>query len=111
VIELDFIVLGKRIRARRRLLGLSMEKLAENIDKSTNFMGQIERGDRKMSLSTLLDIANALGVSVDYLLSGHYTVSDNNIKREIDGIIDSVDEKSQRFILDVARRCKEYCGK
>ena len=106
---MNFTLLGKRIREERQALRLTLEQLAEKIDKTGNYLGQIERGDRKLSIETLVDISNALNVSVDYLLTDNITISDNNIIREIDSIINAADIKSQRFILDVARRCKEYC--
>ena len=106
---MNFILLGKRIREERQALRLTLEQLAEKINKTGNYLGQIERGDRKLSLETLVDISNALKVSIDYLLTDNIRISDNNIIREIDSIINTADTKSQRFILDVARRCKEYC--
>ena len=60
---MDYILLGKRIRDERLLLRLTLEKLAERTDKSINFIGQIERGEGKPSLETMVDIANALGLS------------------------------------------------
>lgn len=47
---------------------LTIEQLAERVDKSTNYIGQIERNDGKPSLETIVDIANALGTTVDALL-------------------------------------------
>ena len=57
---MDFELLGKRIRQERILSRLTLEQLAEKIDKTGNYIGQIERGDRKLSIETLVDIANAL---------------------------------------------------
>ena len=106
---MNFTLLGNRIRQERQSLRLTLEQLAEKIDKTGNYLGQIERGDRKLSLETLADIANALGTSIDYLLTDNLTVTENNISKEIASIVDMLDHKGQRFVLDVARRCKEYC--
>ena len=59
---MDYELLGKRIRDERLLLRLTIEQLAERVDKSTNYIGQIERNDGKPSLETIVDIANALGI-------------------------------------------------
>ena len=58
--------IGNRIRAEREYLGLTREKFAEIVDLSSFYIGQIERGDRTMSLDTLLKIADSLKLSIDY---------------------------------------------
>lgn len=65
---MDLYCLGNRIRKTRMNCGITQEKLAEMVDISTNFMSLIENG-RNMSVETLVKIADALGVTVDYLLS------------------------------------------
>lgn len=68
--KLDFKDIGIRIRTARENLKLSREKFAEILELSPFYIGQIERGDRKMSVATLDKIATALHQSVDYLLYG-----------------------------------------
>lgn len=108
---MDYTLLGKRIRDERLIQRLTLEKLAEKIDKSINFIGQIERGEGKPSLETLVDIANALGVSVDYLLYDNIKVSADDTDKEILGIIHMMDDKGKRFILDIAERYIYYHNK
>ena len=67
---MDYIDLGRRIRKQRSQLGWTQEALAERVGVSTSFIGHVERGTRKASLETLVSIANAVNVSLDYLLSG-----------------------------------------
>ena len=101
---MDFSLLGKRIRAERLLLHLTLEKVAERIDKSINFVGQIERGEGKPSIETLVDIANALGTTVDSLLKDSLRASDDAATREIDILLYTMDDTGKAFILDVAKR-------
>ena len=44
------------------------KQLARQVGVTTSFIGHLERGSRKASLETLLALANALHVGVDYLL-------------------------------------------
>ncbi len=69
--------LGKRIREERLKLNLTQEQLAEEVNLSTAYIGQIERGERSLTLENLAAVANRLGVTIDYLLSDS-VVSDND---------------------------------
>ena len=69
--------LGKRIREERLKLNLTQERLAEDVNLSTAYIGQIERGERSLTLENLAAVANCLGVTIDYLLSDS-VVSDND---------------------------------
>ncbi len=56
--------LGMRIRQRRKELKLRLVELAEKCEISTSFLSQIERDQANPSISTLHEIAIALGVTV-----------------------------------------------
>ena len=57
-------VVGEKIRACRKQAGLTQEKLAEKSDLHHNFIGEVERGNMEISLTSLLKIAKALQVKV-----------------------------------------------
>lgn len=61
---------GKRIRDKRKSLGLTQDRLCEIVGISKSFLSEVETGKRNLSSSNLLDLAKALGVSCDYLLVG-----------------------------------------
>lgn len=63
-------VIGKNIKQIRLLKNLIQEELAEKIDKSINFISLIERGESSISISTIIDICNALQISSDKLFNG-----------------------------------------
>jgi transcriptional regulator with XRE-family HTH domain len=48
---------------------LSQEKLAEKADLTRNYIGQIERAEKRIHLETLAKIAKALGVRVRDLVA------------------------------------------
>ncbi len=70
---MNYLSMGNRIREERLKLNLTQEQLAEKVHVSSAYIGQIERGERSVSLDVLLEIVNALGVTVDYLLADSYT--------------------------------------
>lgn len=67
---MDYKDLGARLRKLRIRAQMTQEELAQEIEVSTSFVGHIERGSRKASLETMVKIANAMEISLDYLLSG-----------------------------------------
>jgi len=62
-------VIGKRIRKAREKLHLTQEKLAEEVDVTSSFIGMLERGEKSPSVEVLEKVALALGVSVGHLTS------------------------------------------
>lgn len=74
---MDYSLLGKRIREERLRMSLTQEKLAEEVDISTAYLGQIERGERSVTLDKLIPIANRLGVTVDFLLADYISSADD----------------------------------
>ena len=65
------VEIGERIRKIREGLKMNREKFSEMIDISDVFLGQIERGERSLSLKTLCRIVTFTGASTDYLLFGN----------------------------------------
>ena len=63
------IKVGKNIKNLREKKSLTQEKLAEDVELTTAYIGQVERGERNLTLENLIKVANRLGVTVDYLLS------------------------------------------
>ena len=57
-------VLGEKIRGYRKEAALTQEKLAEKADLHHNFIGEVERGNMEISLTSLLKIAKALKIRV-----------------------------------------------
>ena len=51
--------IGKNIQAARKQKNLSREALAELSGLSANFIGNIERGEKAVSLESFISIANA----------------------------------------------------
>ena len=78
----DYESMGKRMRYRRRMKKLSQEEVAKAINISVSFYGNIERGIRIPSIDTLVDIANFLGTSTDFLLAESVTVAGKQHTRE-----------------------------
>ena len=75
--DINFGLVGKRVREARTARGLTAEVLAERVDLATESLRHIEIGSSKPSLQTLYRIATALGVSMDYLTGRTASISDS----------------------------------
>lgn len=70
-------ILGKRIRAKRRELGMSQEGLAHEAGLDRSYVGRIERGEHNLTFVSLVRIARAMGCDVAALTAGLPTASHN----------------------------------
>jgi transcriptional regulator with XRE-family HTH domain len=62
--------IGERIKKRRLELEWTQEQLAQKAGISKSFLSDLENGKRSVGAENLLDIARALGVSIDFLMTG-----------------------------------------
>jgi len=60
--------LGKKIKTRRKRMGLSLRELAAQVSLTASFLSQVERGLASPSIDSLRAISKALGVPVFHFL-------------------------------------------
>jgi len=70
VTNLDFFI-GKKVKLRRSLLGMSQVKLGEKLGVSFQQVQKYENGKNRISASTLFQISVALGVDFSYFVDGY----------------------------------------
>ena len=94
--EINYVEIGNRIRLEREKFDMTREKLAELLNLSPYFLGQIERGERKMSISTLINISECLHISIDYLFFEQVNIDSNN--NVLHSLINKCSEKEVNVI-------------
>ena len=105
---MDYKGLGERIGEERLRLHLTQAQLAEAVDISDTYMGAIERGERSLTLDTLVRLVNRLGVTVDYLLADSVSDSDTNIMEQFKQIIDQQPLDRKQMAINVLRTIFSY---
>ena len=107
---MNLIEIGGRIKAQRRNMGISQEKLSEMIFVSPHYIYEIERGTKAMSLETLMNMSEALNLSTDYILFGSIeNDAPQELTARITDIFDTFDGCSDYEIylmLSVAKSAK-----
>lgn len=63
--------LGANLRAERIKAGLSQEALAHIARLDRTFVGQVERGERNVSIDNIAKLAQALGLELAELIRHH----------------------------------------
>lgn len=106
---IDAEKIGYRLRIEREKLKITREKFAEMVDLSPLYIGQLERGERQMSLNALATISKTLHITTDYLLYGENaeistTLFKENLK---DYNINSTISKKvhNETLIDLLNRC------
>ena len=104
--ELDYAAVGKRIRDARKEMGLSQETLGEMVGLSTSHVCHMEGGNTKPSLNSLVQIANALHVTMDRLLSDNMDVPYDPYKDDFLSVLQDCSEQEKEYILQATIQIK-----
>ena len=105
--ELDYKAIGKRIKIARIKADLTQERLAELIDISPTHLSNIETGTTRVSLNTIISIANALSVTGDDLLCDNIIMSKVQFEKDIALLLEDCDEYEIRIIKDMIGSLKD----
>lgn len=105
---INYKVLGERIKEERKRIHLTQAQLANEVGISDTYMGAIERGERSLTLDTLVKLANRLGVTIDYLLTDFVDGSNESIIDEFKQIIDNHPLDRKVMTLQVLRTIFAY---
>ena len=93
--------IGKRISQLRKRQGLTQEKFAEVIDISIKHISAVERGTSSLSLEKLIDAAQHLDCTMDYLILGQAKKDGTDLlPASILSILSSDDGKEKELLLE-----------
>lgn len=103
------IDIGERLRGIRESMKMTREEFSEKIDITDSFLGQIERGERALSVKTLRKVVRYTGISADYLLFG--SNNNNSTIQKINNILSSNSETTSDFIYHIILYSNDFCKK
>lgn len=101
IMEIDYKGIGSRIRERRNYIGYSQEELAFECDLSVTYISQVENGKKSISLYALLQIADAIDCTLDWLVFGSDSLYTGFSEHNIDLPIDSCSPAERQYIYDM----------
>ena len=101
------VIIGNNIRSQRLARGLSIVELAKLIDKTSGFLGLIERGQRGTSPHMLFSLADVFDIPIDTLfcspksssLEGIESLNGYAERKKIHNLISDFEVKDLMFLI------------
>ena len=108
MIDLNYKLMGQRLRAIRKKQGLTQEQIAEKAEISPQHYSGVETGGVRISLPALIRVANALNASMDELLMDSVSVASKpGLMREVETVFSDASADEMYLMLSQAKSIKE----
>jgi transcriptional regulator with XRE-family HTH domain len=101
--KLDLTAFRQAVKEARESKSLSREQLAEMLDLSPRHVQYIETRGQHPSIQKLYEIAMLFNISIDQFFFPDTSGSKNTSRRQLDAMIDSMDERDFSIITATAR--------
>lgn len=101
--NIDYRLIGERIKKARKTQGLTQDMLAEKLNVSIGYVSQVERGITKISLDLLGAISSILNCDVAYFISESAVNSNEYLESEIINEIKKLDSPKRKFVLEMIK--------
>jgi len=105
--KFDMTAFGQAVKEAREKQGLSREKLSEILDLSPRYFMYIETRGQHMSLQKLYEIATLFNISIDQFFFTDKSDSKTTQRRQLDVMLDSMEEKDLSVVAKIAETIKE----
>jgi transcriptional regulator with XRE-family HTH domain len=105
--KLDLRAFGQAVKEAREQKGLSREQLAEILDRSPRHTQYIETRGQHPSLQVFYDIVRFFDISVDGFFFTDTTGSRTTQRRQLDAMLDGMDEKELSVITATVKAMQE----
>ncbi len=104
--NIDYISIGERIKEIRIAKGWTQAKLAEESGVEPSNISHIERAATKLSLPTMVNIANALNVTLDEIAYGSLIKSEHISINIINELIKDCSPEELKSITEIIKTTK-----
>ena len=106
-LDIDYKAIGLRIKTARTRKGLTQGNIAQLTGLSTPHISNIETGNTKLGLPTIIHLANVLDVSVDELLCDNIHRSEQIYGHELSGLLQDCSVDDLHIISELAKVIKK----
>ncbi len=107
---LNYTEIGIQISIARHKAGLSQAQLCNLVNRDQGYLSRVESGMKIPSLELVVEIANALDISVDSLLGSNLK---NNTDKDaghiqFDDVLSGCSIKERQMMLHILKAVKSY---
>ena len=106
--NIDYKLIGKRIKDARKETGITQEKMAEILDVSIGYVSQVERGTTKISLDLLGAISSILKKDLSYFVSEAVVLSENYMNSEISSDFEKLSSRDKQLASEFIKLLIKY---
>lgn len=99
--NVDYKLIGSRIKMKRKALGLTQERLAEVLSVTVGYVSQIERGVTKINLEILSEISLYLHCDIAFFVTGVSTSQEVYLQDEIVEKYSRLNKTDKQIILEI----------
>lgn len=100
--DIDYKLIGQRIKEARQCKQYSQSKLSEELDVSEAYLSRVERG-HQINLNRLAQISNILGVKLEYFITGVVPKSKDYLDKDLYEVLINCSPDKQRLIYNIAK--------
>ena len=101
--NVDYKLIGKRIKDARVSLGITQEVLAERLEVTIGYVSQVERGITKISLDLLAKISFILNKDIAVFVTGSSTESENYMLDSMALKFKQLDKRDKRIVMEIVQ--------
>ena len=105
--NVDYKLIGTRIKSERARHGITQELLAERLDVTVGYVSQVERGITKISLDLLAKISTILKCDVADLITNSAVNADGYLSDEITNEVRKLKSRDKKAVLALIRALLE----
>ena len=109
--SVDYKDMGKRIREIRESKHMTQAALSELAGIEPSNLSHIERAATKVSLPTLMNIANTLEVSLDELVCGSLIRSEHIAVRQLNELLSDCTPDELQAVIEMVKVTKKILRK
>lgn len=99
--NINYKLIGKRLKEAREKKKITQEKLAENLDVSIGYISQVERGLKHFNLQRIAHVSKIFEIPVSYIIDG--SISDKPVDATSE-LLEAIKDYSEEEIRELIQK-------
>lgn len=105
--DVDYELIGKRLKTARMRNEVTQIELAEQMDISVAYLSRVETGKSPINLKRLIETCNILNVEPSEILTGTNITSDQYLDKEWSELLKDCPKKKKKILFKIVSVLRE----